>query len=392
MTDYSVRIDEIIKSLKTDLKELTLKIHDNPELGRQEVKACRWQTELLKKYGFETEAPFAGFETAYKAVYRGKKDGPNIAMLAEYDALPALGHGCGHNLIAMISVGAGIAMREFADELGANIYVIGTPAEETDGLKVPMANAGVFDDMDVAMMSHPAAVYIDSANTMAIHSYKISFRGKTAHAAAAPEEGLNALDAMINLFNMVNAMRQQTKPDVRIHGIITNGGVAPNIIPDYTECIFYVRANKCSDVEELSKRVENCAKGAAIGAGVEYEMVPVEGQFKDTRSNVYLAHLYAEQMEKQGIPVMRISDQYMSGSSDLGDVSYRCPAIQSGFDISGGKGYGPHTVEFAQCAGSEAGIEAAFPVIKAFVMTAVELLTEPSHLKAIQEEFEMING
>ncbi len=238
-------MDELIKkaqstidSLSSDLKELALNIWNNPEIGLEEHTACRLQVDLLKKYGFETECPFAGFDTAYRAVYRGKRPGPKIAMLAEYDALPEIGHGCGHNLIAMVGVGSGIAMRELADELGGDIYVFGTPAEENLGSKVQMSEQGVFDQMDVAMMSHPASYNADCFNTTAVNSYQISFYGKPAHAAGAPYEGRNALDAMINFFNMVNALRQQTKPDVRIHGIITKGGAAPNIIPDYTESIF----------------------------------------------------------------------------------------------------------------------------------------------------------
>ena len=217
------RVSKIIDALAPELKTLALNIHDNPELGLQEFKACAWQKELLAKYGFQIEDDFCNLETAYKAVYKGKKQGPKIAFLAEYDALPGLGHGCGHNLIAMVAVGCGIACREFADEYGAEIDVIGTPAEETAGTKVPMSAMGVFKDYDAVMMAHPAFANAESMNTIAMDAYKIEFFGKPAHAASAPHEGINALDAMINFFNLINAMRQETKPDARIHGVITDG-------------------------------------------------------------------------------------------------------------------------------------------------------------------------
>ncbi len=381
------RVKSVVEGLKGDLKELTMNIYNNPEIGLTETKACKWQKELLEKYGFEVETPYAGFDTAYRAVYKGKKTGPKIAMLAEYDALPGLGHGCGHNLIAMVGVGAGIAMREFADEYGGEIYVFGTPAEENLGGKVQMSEQGAFDDMDVAMMAHPAGVNLDCSNTMAINAYQISFYGKTAHAAGAPHEGINALDAMINLFNLINAMRQETTPDTRIHGIIKKGGEAPNIIPDYTESLFYVRTNRYADLLKVCDRVEACAKGAALATGCRYTMEFAEGNYKDTCSNLTLAELNAQQMEKLGVPMKRTKGKYIPGSSDLGDVSYHCPSIQSSFDITGGRKYNAHTVEFAECAGSEEGIEASFAVIEGFVMTAIELMTDPSHLEAIKDEF-----
>ena len=224
------RVSKIIDALAPELKTLALNIHDNPELGLQEFKACAWQKELLTKYGFQIEDHFCNLETAYKAVYKGKKQGPKIAFLAEYDALPGLGHGCGHNLIAMVAVGCGIACREFADKYGAEIDVIGTPAEETAGTKVPMSAMGVFKDYDAVMMAHPMFSNTDCFNSIAMDAYQIEFFGKPAHAANTPYEGINALDAMINFFNLINAMRQETKPDARIHGIITDGGKAASVL------------------------------------------------------------------------------------------------------------------------------------------------------------------
>lgn len=388
------RVSKIVDRLAPELRKLALDIHDNPELGLQEYKACAWQKELLGKYGFAIEENFCDIETSYKAVYKGRKPGPKIAFLAEYDALPELGHGCGHNLIAMVSVGCGIACREFADEYGAQIDVIGTPAEETAGTKVPMSAKGVFDGYDAVMMAHPAFANAESINTIAMDAYKIEFFGRPAHAAAAPHEGINALDAMINFFNLVNAMRQQTKPDARIHGIITDGGKAANVIPDYTTANFYIRANRVADVKKLAERVRNCAAGAALGTGCTYKMEYNEENFKDTCTNKALNNLAVDNIQPfLSEPIYRLGDIHAPGSSDLGDVSYEAPAIQVIFKIGEYPNPmgGGHTPEMAAAAGSEYGINNGLNFVKGLVMTAIELMTKPEALAAVKEEFSHVN-
>lgn len=385
------RVDTIVEGLSQELRELTLAIHNHPELGLEEFEACALQTQMLEKYGFAVEEKYCGMDTAYKASYKSGKPGPKIAMLAEYDALPGLGHACGHNLIAMIAVGAGIAMREFADEYGGEIYVFGTPAEESVGGKVMMADAGAFDDMDVAMMSHPTHLDAESMNTLAIDSYKVSFHGKTAHAASAPFEGINALDAVINFFNLVNALRQQTQEDARIHGIITKGGEAPNIIPDYTEAIIEARAAKIDYLETLCQKVLRCAEAAAMGTGCTVEIGPGGGKFLDTNSNLTLSALNAKLMKGLGLDLAPPSPVPQPASSDLGDVSYRCPAIQNTFAIIDDAACGPHTAGFAEAAASDRAIERGLLFIKGFVLTAIELMTKPEELDAIKAEFEKIS-
>lgn len=388
------RVSKIVDRLAPELRKLALDIHDNPELGLQEYKACAWQKELLGRYGFAIEENFCDIETSYKAVYKGRKPGPKIAFLAEYDALPELGHGCGHNLIAMVSVGCGIACREFADEYGAQIDVIGTPAEETAGTKVPMSAKGVFDGYDAVMMAHPAFANAESINTIAMDAYKIEFFGRPAHAAVAPHEGINALDAMINFFNLVNAMRQQTKPDARIHGIITDGGKAANVIPDYTAANFYIRANRVADVKKLAERVRNCAAGAALGTGCTYKMEYNEENFKDTCTNKALNNLAVDNIQPfLSEPIYRLGDIHAPGSSDLGDVSYEAPAIQVIFKIGEYPNPmgGGHTPEMAAAAGSEYGINNGLNFVKGLVMTAIELMTKPEALAAVKEEFSHVN-
>ena len=389
------RIDEIVNELKPELKKLAFDIHDNPELGNQEFKACKWQTELLEKYGFTVEKNFCDIPTSYKAVYKGAKEGPRIGMLAEYDALPELGHACGHNLICMMSVGAGIAMREFADEFGAEIVVIGTPAEETAGAKVIMSKKHAFDDLDVAMMSHPEHIDTDSLNYSAIKCFKVEFFGKTAHAAAAPQEGINALDAMIQLFVSVGLLRQQTKPDARIHGVILDGGKAPNIIPDYTMALFYTRGNRFAYAMELAEKVYEAARGAALATGCRVEISDAEEDFKDVCSNIYLSNLMVKNMETYyGHKFFMGNGRPIPGSSDVGDVSYCCPAIQTCTGIAApGEDwhYKPHTVEFAERTGSEIAVNNCFDFIKGFVVTAIDLMREPEHLTKIKEEFSHVN-
>ena len=386
------RVSAAAEALRAELTEMSRTIHDNPELaGLTAPLAQRLQTELLGKYGFEVEENYCGFPTAYRAVYRGKRPGPKIAMLAEYDALPKLGHGCGHNLIAMMSVGAGITMREFADEFGAEIYVYGTPAEETAGTKVEMSQRGVFRDMDVAMMAHPANENSSSINSMAMVCRRFEFFGRAAHAAGAPEQGLKALDAMINFFNLINALRQQTRDDARIHGVIKHGGDAPNIIPDYTSALFYIRSSKNAQLMKLMERVEECARGAALGTGTTVKITPDEVDFKDTCSNMYLSELACQQMEKLSVSMRRLGDAPHMGSSDLGDVSYECPAIHlyawMGPPLRGKNYYG-HTQEFAEVACTDTAFDNAMNFVKGFTMTAIELMTNPAHLAAIREEFD----
>lgn len=393
------KLDACLEQAAPELKELALNLHANPELGHEEFKACKWQMDLLKKYGFEAADNFCDIPTAYHASYKGAKPGVKIAMLTEYDALPDLGHACGHNLIAMVGVGSGILIKDLVDEFGGEIHVIGTPAEETAGAKVPMAAAGAFDDYDVVMMAHPGHLDAESFNTLAIQALRFEFFGKPAHASGAPQTGLNALDAMINFFNLVNALRQQTKPDARIHGIITKGGSAVNVIPDYTEALFNIRSNKVADVKPLTERVKQCAEAAALGTGCTVKISKYDEDFMDTCTNVYLSDLACDMMEELGHSMFKMGNMTMAGSSDVGDVSYHCPAIQLSFGMGIPEGfvptgnpmadipYAPHTKEFAAQACQPDALKNGLDFVKGFAMTAYKLMTEPEHLEKIKEEF-----
>src|SRR5581483_10230004 len=256
-------IGTAVDRLADELEALSRRIHDHPELGYQEVQAAAWLTEFLGAQGFRVERGLAGVETAFRATLEAG-DGPTIAIMCEYDALPGIGHACGHNVIATAGAGAGAALAALRDGLPkGRVHVVGTPAEEGGGGKVKLIEGGVFDGVDAAMMIHPWDKWIGHQDLLGIVRVGFEFTGKSAHASADPWEGLNALDAVIQTFNNVSMLRQQVRPDCRIHGIVTNGGSAPNIIPEFASALFYVRAPRLDEMWALHGRVIACAEGAA---------------------------------------------------------------------------------------------------------------------------------
>ena len=379
------KLENKFSEIFEDLKELNEYIYKNPELGRKEFKACEAHKNLLKKYGFEIEENYIGIPTAYLAKYSSGKKGIKIGYLAEYDALPEIGHGCGHNILGTTSIGAGILLKEYIDEFGGEVLIFGTPAEETFGAKVDMAEAGCFDDIDVAMISHPTGKNHEKSGTsQAMEALQFTFRGKTAHAAGDPYNGINALDGVIQFFNSVNALRQQTKTSARIHGIISNGGEAANIIPDLAVANFYIREATTKEMLKLSERVKNCAKGAALATGTSLEIENYEYTFKHLVTNEKLSSIYTKNLELQGIKDIPISDP--TGSSDCGDVSHHCPTIHTYFPISKCELTG-HSLEFAKATITEEAYKGMKEAIFALVMTGKDILENENLLKEIKDEF-----
>ena len=382
LQNLSKKYDEIF----SDLKELNEYIYNNPELGRKEFKACEAHKNILKKYGFKVTENYIGIETAYLAEYSSEKEGPKIAYLAEYDALPEVGHGCGHNILGTVSVGAGILLKDFVNEFGGTVFVYGTPAEETFGAKVDMAEAGCFDNIDAAMLSHPTGKSHERSGTsQAMEALQFTFKGKTAHAAGDPYNGINALDGVIQFFNSVNALRQQTKDSARIHGIISKGGEAANIIPDLAVANFYVRESTTKEMVKLSERVKNCAKGAALATGTELEIENYEYTFKHLVTNETLSDIYVKNLNLQGIENIPMSEP--SGSSDCGDVSHHCPTIHSYFPISKCELTG-HSIDFAKASISEKAYKGMKEAVLALAMTGKDILSDKELLKKIKDEFE----
>ncbi len=373
-----------VDARRQQLRELSLKIHSNPELGFNEVKASDWLTHYLEENGFTVEQGICELPTAFRGSYGQGK--PVIAIMAEYDALPGLGHACGHNLISTCAVGAGVASKPAVDRSGGSILVIGTPAEELYGGKAIMAKRKAFDNLDVAMMMHPA-VY-DSATTQALacQALEVEFFGKPAHAAGEPEVGINALEAMIQSFNAINSLRQHIKDKARIHGIITDGGEAANIVPAHSAGSFLVRAEDDAYLEELKQKVINCFTGAATATGARLEYKWADIYYAAMRNNLILARLFIQNMESLGRKVKLSEPGEGFGSTDMGNVSQLVPSIHAMVAIAP-KGVAPHSPQFAAAAASDAGIRGLTDAAKALAMTVVDLVSNPEVVTKIQDEF-----
>lgn len=320
------------QKIKDRLAEISEYIYHNPELGNQEFKAVEILTSFLEEHHFNVEREFLNIKTAFRATFDSKKEGPTIGYLCEYDALPEIGHGCGHNMIGPMSAGAGVLLSKILDEVGGRIVVYGTPAEETDGAKVILAENGVFDELDVAMMAHPASETIRSGDTIALYPLQFTYKGKTAHAAASPHEGINALNSVIQLFNGIDALRQHVTPDVRMHGIITSGGVAANIVPDEAVAQFYFRAATKETLEDVVEKVKKIAEGAALMTGATLSMERYELPYDNLVTNENLSEAFNENLRMLGIT--EIKEKKSAGSSDIGNVSHITPTIHPYIGIS----------------------------------------------------------
>ena len=249
------KIKAALAEVKPELLEISRQMYEHPELGFQEVLASRLHTEFLERHGFAVTRNLCGFATGYRGDFKSGKPGPHVAFLAEFDALPELGHGCGHNLVGACALGAGAALASVLEELGGSVTVYGAPAEETSGGKVDFVDAGEFAGVDLAILCHPGSYWSRSGASLALEPVQFEFFGKSSHAASAPEQGINALDAALVTMTAVNALREHVRSDARIHGIVADGGRAANIVPDYAKVQYYVRATKKGYLTQLVERV-----------------------------------------------------------------------------------------------------------------------------------------
>lgn len=378
---------DAINENETKFKNISIYIGENPELGHEEFKACKILTDTLKEHDFHVEIGICDLPTAFKATYDSGKEGPVIGYMAEYDALPELGHACGHNLIGTMGIAAGIGLSKVLAETGGKVIVYGTPAEETKGGKVTMAEAGLFEELDVAMMVHPLDNYMKSGDSLAMDAIQFEFFGKSAHAAASPHLGINALDAVLHTFNSINALRQHIKPDARIHGVITEGGKAANIVPDYAVAQFYVRAGKREDVNILVEKVKKCAEGAALQTGATVKSSFYEFSYDDMITNKALSNVFTNQLVLLGVEEVDIHEQRDgSGSLDMGNVSQVVPSIHPYVKICN-EAYACHTHEFREAAMSDQGRDAMMLGAKSMALTGLEILTNKELLATIKEEF-----
>ena len=368
---------------RQQLIQLSLNIHDNPELGFEEEKASAWLTGYLEDNEFHVERGIAGVATAFRATYG--QGSPRIALLAEYDALPKIGHGCGHNIIAASAVGAAVGSKPIIDRLGGNIVVLGTPGEEVFGGKIDMVQAGVFKEIDVAMIVHPGVRNVVTMQALACTGVEAEFFGQPAHASAEPHKGVNALEAMILAFTSINSLRQHIKEEARIHGIITDGGEAPNIVPAHSAAEFYVRAPDNEYLDELKSKVSNCFIGASTASGARLEYHWDDIAFDSMKNNETLAELFKQNLESLGRHVEAFNPEFGLGSTDMGNVSQVVPSIHPTIAIASPEVLG-HTPEFAAAAASEAGHEGLIDAAKALAMTVVDIL-QPGMLDEIRQEF-----
>ncbi|MCS6801210.1 MAG: M20 family metallopeptidase [Chloroflexota bacterium] len=375
---------QTIESAAADLRALSLAIHDHPELNFEERFAHALLTDFLHDAGFHVERGAYGLPTAFRAsVGEGS---PCVAVLCEYDALPEIGHACGHNLIAAAGVAAGLALKAAAP--AGTVVVLGTPAEEGGGGKVVMLERGAFDGVDVAMMVHPAPGHSAWPNVIGVEALEAQFFGRSAHAAMAPHEGVNALDAMVLAFNAVALLRQQLPPDTRVHGVITRGGTKPNIIPDHTAAELYVRARHPHELDRLKERVVACFDGAARATGCRLEVRWPGPRFRDLRTNDPLAARYVSHLEALGVTVPPRGDNPLDRmllSTDMGNVSYAVPAIHPLFRIE--TEGGNHTPAFAEAARSMEAHRAMLLAATAMAETAFDCFVDPALLNQARAAF-----
>ena len=369
-------------------REIALQIHGKPETSNHEYFACGVLSEQLKKEGFEVKVDVAGHPTGFTGVYKSGKPGPVLAFLAEYDALTGLGHGCGHNLFGATSLLAAASLKQVIDDIGGEIRVYGTPGEEggeNGSAKGSFVREGYFKDVDAALCVHPGSDHHELTHPeIACALIRIEFRGKAAHASSSPKDGINALDALVLVFNAIGLMRQQLPADVRVHGIVTKGGDAPNIIPDLTEGKFYVRAATVKRMMKVYHQLEDIVKGAALQTGCTGLLEPAQRNLID---NVVPTPSFDEVYRKNLVSLGETFEDkvFPLGSSDVGNVSQVIPVIQPMIRISETPVAG-HSIEKREACRGETGLRSIALGAKALALTAMDLILDPELLDRIKED------
>ncbi|HEU5322003.1 MAG TPA: M20 family metallopeptidase [Methylomirabilota bacterium] len=386
------RVVEAADRLADELEALSHRIHDHPELAFHEEQAHAWLTEFLDKRGARVERGVGGLPTAFRATVPGERPGATVAILAEYDALPGIGHACGHNVIATAGVGAGAALAALGTlPVAGRVLVIGTPAEEGGAGKVKLLDAGVFEGVDAALMVHGRGGTRVWRPSLGIVKVEVEFHGKAAHASSWPWRGVNALNAVIGLFNALDAMRQQIRPDARVHGVITRGGEQANIVPEYTSAEFYLRALTVDYCRELLRRFQAAAQGAATATGCTVTVAVDPIVHEPLRPNPTLAAVFADNLRFIGFPEDPEDPEAGYGSTDCGNVSQRLPTIHPYIRISP-DGVPGHSREFAEWARSPLARAGMLAGAKALALTALDLLASPEVLERARRDFDHEGG
>lgn len=386
--NYRERLYEVENFLASEIEDINEFIFNNPELGNEEFISSSYLTEKLREHNFNIDYPYLGMATAFRAEYKKGNGGLKVAFLAEYDALPGYGknknqnaHACGHNWIAASTVGAAITLAKSNIDFNGSIIVIGTPAEETTGGKCELVEKGAFSDIDAVIQMHLGAENNINVITLAMDSIEFNFKGVAAHAAAYPERGINALDAVNLMFAGVNALRQHMNSDARVAGIVTEGGMACNIVPDKASCRYYIRAKEREYLKILTQKIINCAKGAALMTGAELEYHNFENSYDNLTYNESLRELLRKNLEDLGINNFVVSDEKASGSSDIGNVSTVCPTVYCEIDTGARPKVYAHNEEILDYVHGKNSHNTLHISTKAMAYTVLQILLEPNLLK-----------
>ncbi len=375
------KVKAAIASERDHIVEVSETIRVNPELGFEEFMASNLLADHLREVGYEVEKPYAGLETAFRATLKSSKPGPNVVVLAEYDALKGIGHGCGHNLIGASGLASAIGMKAVIDEIGGTFEVIGTPAEEGGGGKVFELEVGAFEGVDAALMIHHAGHQTSaptnwpSGTNLAVSGLTFEFFGKPAHSAMDPFNGVNALNAVIQLFTGIDALRQHIRMEGRIHGIITHGGDAANVVPKYAAARISVRADSRDYLKELLAKVKDIGRGAALATGCEVKIQDGR-EIYDMRPSYVIGEVYNRNMAEAGLDLSNAREGRGMHSTDFGNVSYVVPSVTGSFAIAHEPIPG-HSQEVLEASGSEFGYDQFIKVSTAMTLTALDLMTDP---------------
>ncbi|KAG0356341.1 hypothetical protein BC939DRAFT_449979 [Gamsiella multidivaricata] len=402
---YANEINQAIESESESLRQLSLQIHSNPELGYKEVFAHKVLTDYLESKGFNVTRHAYEIDTAFIAEYEspaataaaaaGEKV-KAVGYCSEYDALPGIGHACGHNLIAISGVAAALGVKAVLEKhnLAGRVRLVGTPAEETTGGKIPLIKSGAFDGLEACMMAHPAPADVVYCTVLSVGGVAVEYFGKASHASASPWEGVNALDALVTAYNGIGLLRQQTAPTSRVHGIITNGGQAPNIIPDYAAGKFLYRATNIDDHRKIRDSVMKILNAAADSTGCTVKITE-EMEYKPVPNNELLAARYAAYTEDLGVKYVprAIQEAAPSGSTDMGNVAHYLPGIHPVFNIASLEGaidteVSNHSIRFTEQAKTEVAHAATLRSAKGLAMTGVDVVLEPGFSEAAWDDFE----
>jgi len=374
-----------VEKISSHLFAISEYLYQNPEIAFQEFKALEYLSRFLQDHDFKVEKGIGGLETAFLAWPSGRPvKKPTLALLAEYDALSGVGHGCGHNMIAAASLGAALALNAYPERFQGSFVVVGTPAEEGGGGKILLAEAGIFSGMDAAMMFHPGRLNLPGEDMIGRVKFKVEFFGKSSHASATPDKGINALDAIVAAYNNISLLRQQIRPEARIHGIITHGGDAPNIIPEYTAGLFYVRAATKGYRDEVFEKVKKCIEGAAIATGAEFKIEVKQPILDPIQRNLPLEESMKTNMQALGIPISM--DDGRRGSSDVGNLSQLIPVVHPILAIVEPE-TPSHSKTFAEATMTEKSQSTLINAAKILAMTGYDFLTSRELRDKVATEF-----